>query len=816
MAKDKNILDELDMDLSGDYGAGEEGFSLESILAEYKGSAFMDGDRRTPAEELQRKTDEILREAMGGVSRPQEPESAPVPETPAEAQTLTPAALPEEDEEEEERPRKRRFFSRRNRDDREEEPEEAEEPPRSLGRHSVPVEPVEPEPEPAYETAPEIDLSVFDEPEEPKSSARDDFLESIRREPFVTDVSPDLGEDLYAAPGDYAASEDGQEDEEPEEPAKKGLFAGLFGRRRDGEDEDAEDDELDEGYPGQYEEPMEDYGDEEYLDTEPDPDFKAEAARYASYVPVLRFRIWGVTVLTILVALVTFLFAAGRHPFGIERDASAVAVAAILELVAMGLGLDVLIRGVEDILRLSPGTESLVFVSCAMSVADALTMLAGGSFGMGLPMALISCVSLLGAMSARKSMYMAYCDTLKAASASTSAYGVTVDTESMEGSSILKKVTGETEGFYTKLTTPDAGESFYDDMAPLLVIVAFVLSFLATVGHGNAAGFAHSFSILTAVAAAFPAAQLFALPFKFAASNLRKVGAAIAGFRGAEDVYYADGALITDLDIFPVGSVSMSGVKIFEGMDAQKVITYTASLIVASDSGLRKVFEEVLINQGLTRKRVDDFACYDGGGIGGLVEGQRVLVGTGAFMSLMGLRVPENLNVQGSVFTAVNDELAGVFALNYVPSNSVQSALVALLGTRTNLMMAVRDFNVTPNTVTQKFKVSMDGVGYLPVETTYELSQDRLSPGEGVSAFLARSGLAPFAEVITRGRLLKIVTNVNTWVTGLGTALAMVIMFFLCWTGAFASATAGNIFLFMSVIGLAVYIISQGTRKRMK
>lgn len=813
MAHDKNILDELDMDLSGDYGAGEEGFSLESILAEYKGSAFMDGDRRTPAEELQRKTDAILREAMGGAAEPEKPESRP------EARPEAAAAKPEEDGEEEERPRRRRFFSRRDRredeDDWEDEPEEAEEPPRALRRHSVPVEPVEPEPEPAYETAPEIDLSVFEEPEEPKSSARDDFLESIRREPFVTDVSPDLGEEAYAAPGDYKASKD-LPDEEPEEPARKGLFAGLFGRRRDEEDEDLEDDELDEGYPGQYEEPMEDYGDEEYLDVEPDPDFKAEAARYASYVPIMRFRIWGVTVLTALVALVTFLFAGGHHPFGIERDASAVAVVAILELVAMGLGLDVLIRGVEDILKLSPGTESLVFVSCAMSVVDALTMLAGGRFGMGLPMALVSCVSLLGAMSSRKSMYMAYCDTLKAASASTSAYGVTVDTESMAGSAILKKVTGETEGFYTKLTTPDAGESFYDDMAPLLVIVAFVLSFLATVGHGNAAGFAHSFSILTAVAAAFPAAQIFALPFKFAASNLRKVGAAIAGFQGAEDVYYADGALITDLDIFPVGSVSMSGVKIFEGMDAQKVIAYTASLIVASDSGLRKVFEEALVNQGLTRKRVDDFACYDGGGIGGLVEGQRVLVGTGAFMSLMGLRVPENLNVQGSVFTAVNDELAGVFALNYVPSNSVQSALVALLGTRTNLMMAVRDFNVTPNTVTQKFKVSMDGVGYLPVETTYELSQDRLSPGEGVSAFLARSGLAPFAEVITRGRLLKLITNVNTWVTGVGTAMAMIIMFFLCWTGAFASATAGNIFLFMSVIGLAVYIISQGTRKRMK
>ena len=321
---------------------------------------------------------------------------------------------------------------------------------------------------------------------------------------------------------------------------------------------------------------------------------------------------------------------------------------------------------------------------------------------------------------------------------------------------------------------------------------------------------------MTAVSAAFPAAVVFALPFKYAASNLKKAGGAVAGYEGAGDIYESDGALITDLDIFPVGSVSMSGVKIFEGMDAQKVIAYTSSLIIASDSGLRRVFEEVLNNQGLTRRRIDDFACYDGGGIGGLVEGQRVLVGTGAFMSLMGLRVPESINAVGSVFTAINDELAGVFSLSYVPSNSVQSALVALLGTRTSLFMAVRDFNVTPNTVKQKFKVSMDGVDYLPIETTYELSQNEISPEEGVSAVLVRGGLAPFAEVITRGRLLKLITKLNTWVTGIGTAMAMVIMFFLCWSGAFASASAFNIFLFMSVIGLAVYIMSQGVRKRMK
>ena len=255
----------------------------------------------------------------------------------------------------------------------------------------------------------------------------------------------------------------------------------------------------------------------------------------------------------------------------------------------------------------------------------------------------------------------------------------------------------------------------------------------------------------------------------------------------------------------------------FEGVNQQKVLSASASLLISSDSGLRRVFEELLKTQGLTFRRVDDFSCYEGGGIGGLVDGERVLAGTGAFMNLMGLRVPDKLNAAGNVFAAINDELVCVYTLSYVPSDSVQSALVSLLGTRTRVLMAVRDFNVTPNTVKQRFKVSMDGVEYLPIETAYALSQNELPEGcGGVSAVLCRGGLAPFSEVITRGRLLKLITGLNTVISSLGTGLSLLILFYLCWSGAFAAASALNITIFMSVIAASVYIMSQGARKRIK
>ena len=203
MANDKNFWD--DLDLSGDYGA-EEGFSLESILAEYKGNAFLDGDKKTPAEELQRKTDDILREVLGekapaasAVPRPEEPEkSDPEPVTDEDIRRLfdspafeslnrardkAPAPAPEEPAPEPEKMSfaPETFAPEPAPEDGERDAALRETPPRRGSDRRA---------EPAYEEAPEIDLSVFDEPEEPETRREgiEKFINSLGGAGFDTPV----------------------------------------------------------------------------------------------------------------------------------------------------------------------------------------------------------------------------------------------------------------------------------------------------------------------------------------------------------------------------------------------------------------------------------------------------------------------------------------------------------------------------------------------------------------------------------------------------------------------------------------------------
>ncbi len=734
-------------------GNQDEGYTLESILAEFKGSAYVAGDKRTPPEVLSQRTDSILRELKDGGLEPDETSDAEFEALKAEDTDLDAP-----------------HFNA---------------------------------PKPVAEKLPII-------------------------EDNITDTERRFFEDFHFADRDVMDAEDydgGIDDEDgydvedvfEEEKPRSSLFSRLFRRLEPDPDEyDGVDGDADADYGYEQRVREERFAAfDEFDDDAEDPELVSEIRRFAVRVPSIRFRTFGAAILCILMVLVIFLFSRGaKLPFGIGRSEGTVtACLLIMELIVMALGIDVLLTGLEHALKRSFSAETMAFVSCVLSVADGFVMLIGGRFENGLCFSAVSACSLCFAMSARKSYYMAMVDTLKTSVASSSPNGVISEGKSIDNRLILKKVPGAYKGFYNRVIEADVGELMYRRFGPVLLILSLIFSALASFPHGRGGDFIHTFSILTAVCAAFPAASVFVVPFRYASQQAKKTGSAIAGWGGASDIFFSDGAIISDQDLYPTGTVSLSGVKFEEGVSQRKAVVYSASLIIASGSGLSRVFEELLQERGFTAMSVQNFASYDGGGIGAVVAGERVLIGTGAFMNLMGIRVPDAQNEKNSVFTAINDALAAAFSINYVPTNSVQSALVTLLNTRTNILMAVRDFNVTPNMIYQKFKVNVEGVEYMPVETVYKLSEAAVPEGCGAAAILCRGGLAPFAEVITRGRLLKLITEFNTLISLISSGIALLMMFFICWTGAFTAASVTNVFIFMAVIQFAVWVLSQFVRK---
>jgi hypothetical protein len=725
-------------DIEKDSFSVPDGYSLESILAEYKGTAYIAGDKRTPPAVLQEKTDKIVMEVAGGKTG----QIPKVPEASLQKSDVTGSTivLPSIDE--------------------------------------ITIAP---------DRAPRTGTndSVFGNNDASKGT--DTQVIRFQKYRDVTESGPDSRQSDIVREVNSAIDQQTQLEEDSKKSVRK-VF-GIFNRNIKTNEDELFDDE--EEVP---EAPVPVIEEEVYEE----PDYREATKRFAERCNSYSIRSFASLVITVVMAILTLVFESDAQlPFGMGQNKILFAgILLILLFVVMMLNIGKLLSGITDFFGRGPNIESLNLFSCLATIAAAAYGIYKQDTAVGMPYCVISAFSLTFTLWAEKVYYRALTETMKTAQAAARPSGVIAEMCGELDSTIVKKVTGRTAGFYNNLIQADISEIAYKFASPVLIVISLILALYASVGHGRAQYFLQYFAAIMAAAAPFSAVFAYAIPLSAVSRRARQSGAAIAGWGGADDLFHTDGVSITDEDLFPAGTVSIAGIKVFEEMQPEKATRYTGSLIIASNSVLAKLFSDQMNKQAMNLMRVEDFACYEGG-IGGVIKGERVITGSAAFMNLMGIRVPSSLNMKNAIFTAINKKLIAVFAVNYVPIKSVQNALISIIRYRVKLFFAVRDFNITPVMLEQKFKVPVNDVEYLPIQNTYELSDNNKQDAKRVSAILIREGMGPYIESITGGRRLRTTALIATIFSILSACAGMLIMFTICWAGSFTAARAGNLLLYM-------------------
>ena len=533
---------------------------------------------------------------------------------------------------------------------------------------------------------------------------------------------------------------------------------------------------------------------EEYYE---EPPLKQAAVRFAKECNSISLRCIPAALIAIFMVILTFAFEAGMIiPFGIRTShVHASGTLLISLLVIMILCIDILVRGFDKLINGTPNAETLILFSCVFSFLSGGYIIIGGTFSM-LPYCAVSALSLVFASFGEKFNLRAITETLKTAQGSSEPYGILGEYSSDIDKTILKKAYCRTDGFYNNLLHPDVAETGYRYITPPLLIGTLVLPVITLIARGGADNILQVLSAFFSAAAPFSALLAFSVPFTVVAKASRKSGAAIAGWGGSDDICFTDGACITDDDLFPPGTIRLNEPRIFEGEAPERVIRYSASMVIASGSGLTRVFAELLKSEGLIEVKVEEFECAEGG-IRGLIRGDLVETGSVAFMNLIGVRIPDGSNMKNAVYTAINKKLVAVFPVDYTPINSVQGALISILKWRIKIFLAVRDFNVTPLMLSQKYKVSFEDMELIQARDSYAFSDTRSDKEGRICAVLVREGLGPFAEVLTGGRLLKSAALVATILSIMSALFGVLLVFYMCWSGALLSVSPGNLIIFM-------------------
>ena len=543
------------------------------------------------------------------------------------------------------------------------------------------------------------------------------------------------------------------------------------------------------------------------------PEMSADKASrlYLDQAASMRMRCMFASALCLVLVYLSF----GLPAFGILGSSMKIRtlVCLIFELTVMVVGLDIITNGIVTLFKKAPGSESLIAASCIVSIADAIYIVISGNYSDGLPFSAVSALSIVFSLWGYYLNCKSFAISFRTAAISKSPSVVISENGGDEIGKVLVQSKRPVTGFVRKSEEADVFEKAYTYFSPILLIFSVVLSLFCFIASDKCDNFIHTLSASISVCASFSAVFGFAFPFYVLTKRLARSGVAIAGYSGGAELGRIRRVVIKDKDLFPVRTLSIADISVTEGFYPDKVTSYTASMTAAAGMGIASVFTELIKKNGYAMQKVEDFACHEGGGIVARINGDMVYVGSSSFMQLMGIRLQKGSASKSAVYTAINDTLAGTFEINYVPVTSVQRGLVTLLRGKTEPVFAVRDFNITPMLVKQKFRLPKQSYDFPSFADRYQISSDETEDEGSVAAMFARGGLNSVAGLIKRGRLFYNSLFLCVVLSILGAAVGMMLMLTMCWLGVYESASPANAMTFMLLWVVPVFMISWGLRR---
>lgn len=520
---------------------------------------------------------------------------------------------------------------------------------------------------------------------------------------------------------------------------------------------------------------------------------------YESFIGGLHIRVRIAFVLSLVLTYISF----GLPVMG-AMNATAVksAVCLILLLAVMICGLDIMTSGLIAIAHRRPNANTLITLSALFCVIDGF-LAACGVKGTKLPFCAIPALtisfSLLGSLLNCRSSRIVF----NTVSSSRKPYTVTAETSvTGDGVTILKsRMT--TKGFVRRTEEAGPDETVYGVMAPYLIVIALLLSLISAAVSKSFAQFAHILSGIFVCAAPLAILLTYPLANFVSAKTLIKSGSAIAGWSGIYDIGKCRHMIITDFDLFPKGSVTISQTRIFAGMKPEKVVSLAGSMIAASGSALSPAFAELMKQGKGSLLRVENFRCHEGGGLIAMVDGVEVYCGSASFMHLMGVHLPDMFKIKNCVYVSEGDTICGMFQMEYTPVDSVRDALYMLMRSDRHPVFAVRDFNITPQLLSVKYDIPTDGFDFPSFAQRYEISGAEPSEASKPAALVSREGLGAFVRLAEHANGLYTRVRVSVMLSVMSTVIGMIVMFILSLTGQM-TVTAALSFLLVWLIPVLI------------
>ncbi|MCQ2446113.1 MAG: hypothetical protein MJ141_04455 [Clostridia bacterium] len=367
--------------------------------------------------------------------------------------------------------------------------------------------------------------------------------------------------------------------------------------------------------------------------------------------------------------------------------------------------------------------------------------------------------------------------------------------------------------FYYGLKTESLGDRITTAYAVVGMVIALLASVITGIFPPEGASGGHLFYAFAVLFSMVPTAAMVisnSLAYSSIAKRMRSSGAYPGGSRSFLAFAREGFTVVSDRDLFPDDTVSITDFKMLAAFDRATVFKYAASLLSAVGCSLSAPFAQSVKDEYIRMSKVTDVR-FTGEAISAEVEGHHVIIGDDAAMRRAGFHTTR-LPTRTPVYVAIDATLAAVFAINYNPDPDTEYSLRLLIKNLRIPVIAARDFNITVDRVEKSFRVREGVIVCPPIETRVALANpDRSTEASGV-VFL-KEGLRPIAETVEGARRFRI-ASAATLITGaLAGVIGLLLSIVLLANGWLASLTPLNLFVFQLLWSLPAFTLTLWAKK---
>lgn len=333
---------------------------------------------------------------------------------------------------------------------------------------------------------------------------------------------------------------------------------------------------------------------------------------------------------------------------------------------------------------------------------------------------------------------------------------------------------------------------------PVLAVLGGVLGVVC------GSGFVQPFAGVLCIACPLSAVLLSAVPTGFLNRGAAKIGAVLPGPQSLEDLGQANVVTAQAQELFPTGSVTLKGMKVFGEPRIDLAILYAASLLVPNCPTLRDVFLNIIQNRTEILCKMENVHCEVGCGLEGWTQSRHLLVGNRGMMLSHGVETPpeayENRYTKDGrycpVYLAVNGKLHAMFVLGYRPNADVKEMLDEIYLSGLSLLVTGEDFNLTGDRISTLYGIPEGCIKVLGAAESEQLTACTAycSRAEGVMAHTA--SFKGFIEGIRIAANAAGAEKAAGLIQTISVALGALLVLVLSVTGGVASLNAPAILLY--------------------